>query len=134
MNNILYKVSDSSSLSLQAPYILSNEELVVGKGEVGSISASVLDLRDDDNPQDVTVFVLTAPKHGQLAIPPGNAPVHKFRLDDITNGALHYIHDGSESQSDVIVFQANDGYYFQNILFHVRVAKKVFMQELCIFV
>ncbi|XP_071971616.1 extracellular matrix organizing protein FRAS1 [Engystomops pustulosus] len=118
------KIINIQAVSTKAPYILRNEELVVGKGEVGSITGSVLDLRDDDNPQDVTVIVLTAPKFGQLVIPPGNTPIHKFRLDDITNGALHYIHDGSESQWDAIAFQANDGYYFQNILFRIKVTEK----------
>ncbi|XP_075060088.1 extracellular matrix organizing protein FRAS1 [Mixophyes fleayi] len=119
------KTINLQAVSTKAPYILNNKELVVGRGEAGAITSSVLEVRDDDNPQDVIVIVLEGPKHGQLVIPPGNTHIHKFRLDDITNGVLHYIHDGSESQSDVILFQSNDGYYFQNILFQVRVAEKI---------
>lgn len=111
----------------QAPYVLRNEVLLVGRGEIGSLSSSVLDLRDDDNPQDVVIIVLESPKHGQLVIPPGNTPIHKFKLDDIKNGVLYYNHDGSDSHGDVILFQFNDGYYFQNILFHIKVAEKVFV-------
>lgn len=100
--------------------------MLVGKGEIGAFTSSVLDLRDDDNAQDVVVVVLESPKHGQLVIPPGNTPIHKFRLDDIKNGVLHYNHDGSDTQGDAILFQFNDGYYFENILFHIKVSEKVF--------
>ncbi|KAM4809143.1 extracellular matrix organizing protein FRAS1 [Rhinophrynus dorsalis] len=119
------KIINIQAVSTRATSILRNEALVVGRGEAGAITDTVLHLRDDDNPQDVIVVVLEAPRHGQLVIPPGNIPIHKFRLDDITNGILHYVHDGSDSQSDFIVFQANDGYYFHNILFHVRVTDKI---------
>ncbi|KAM4706664.1 extracellular matrix organizing protein FRAS1 [Discoglossus pictus] len=113
------------AVSTKATYVLKNDGLVVGRGEAGAINGAELDLRDDDNPQDVVVIVLEAPRHGQLVIPPGISPIHKFRLDDIRNGILHYVHDGSESQSDVILFQSNDGHYFQNILFHIKVTDKM---------
>ncbi|KAM9330542.1 extracellular matrix organizing protein FRAS1 [Gastrophryne carolinensis] len=112
------------AVSTKAPYVLRNEPLVVGKGEVEAITSSTLELRDDDNPQDVAVIVLEAPKYGQLVIPPGNAPIQKFRLDDITNGVLYYVHDGSNSQTDAIVFQFNDGYYFKNIILHIKMTEK----------
>ncbi|MEE6460302.1 hypothetical protein FKM82_000916 [Ascaphus truei] len=118
------KTINIQAVSTKATYVLRNEDLLVGRGEAGAITGSVLNLRDDDNPQDVVVVVLEAPRHGQLVIPPGNFPIHEFRLDDIANGILHYVHDGSESQSDVALFQANDGYYFQNVLFHIRVTNK----------
>ncbi|OCT97312.1 hypothetical protein XELAEV_18009537mg [Xenopus laevis] len=108
----------------RATYILKNEVLAIARGEVGPISSSLLDLQDDDNPQDVVLTVLESPRNGQLVILPGKSSAHKFRLDDIRNGIIHYVHDGSDSHSDVILFQASDGYHFLNILFHVEVTEK----------
>ncbi|XP_077332215.1 extracellular matrix organizing protein FRAS1 [Lithobates pipiens] len=119
------KAINVQAVSTKAPYILRKEVMLVGKGEIGALTGSVLDLRDDDNAQDVVVVVLESPKHGQLVIPPGNTPIHKFRLDDIKNGVLHYNHDGSDTQGDAILFQFNDGYYFENILFHIKVSEKI---------
>ncbi|XP_053559271.1 LOW QUALITY PROTEIN: extracellular matrix organizing protein FRAS1 [Bombina bombina] len=117
-------VINVQAVSAKPTYMLQNKVLTVGKGEAGAITSSELDLRDDDNPQDVVIIVLEAPRYGRLMIPPDTTPIHKFRLDDIRNGKLHYVHDGSESQSDMILFQANDGHNFQNILFHIKVNDK----------
>ncbi|XP_053317651.1 extracellular matrix organizing protein FRAS1 [Spea bombifrons] len=113
------------AISTKATYVIRNSGLLVGRGETGAITKSLLDLRDDDNLQEVMVAVLESPRHGRLVIPPGNTPLNQFRLDDIKNGLLHYVHDGSESQSDVILFQVNDGYNFINVLFHVKITEKL---------
>lgn len=111
----------------QAPYVLRNEVLHISKGEQAAITTQLLDIRDDDNPQDVVVNVLDPPRHGQLlqTSPAPAASVYQFHLDELSRGLLLYAHDGSDSTSDIIVFQANDGHSFQNILFRVKNVPKV---------
>ncbi|XP_022361766.1 extracellular matrix protein FRAS1 [Enhydra lutris kenyoni] len=110
------------AFSTQAPYVLRNEALRISRGERGTITTQLLDIRDDDNPQDVVVEVLDPPRHGQLlqTLQSPAAPIYQFRLDELSRGLLHYAHDGSESVSDVAVLQATDGHSFQNILFRVK--------------
>ncbi|XP_032739045.1 extracellular matrix protein FRAS1 [Lontra canadensis] len=110
------------AFSTQAPYVLRNEALRISRGERGTITTQLLDIRDDDNPQDVVVDVLDPPRHGQLlqTLQSPSAPIYQFRLDELSRGLLHYAHDGSESVSDVAVLQATDGHSFQNILFRVK--------------
>lgn len=110
------------AFSTQAPYVLRNEVLHISKGEQAAITTQLLDIRDDDNPQDVVVNVLDPPRHGQLlqTSPAPAASVYQFHLDELSRGLLLYAHDGSDSTSDIIVFQANDGHSFQNILFRVK--------------
>lgn len=111
----------------QSPYVLRNEVLHISRGERGTITPQLLDIRDDDNPQDVVVEVLDPPLHGQLlqTLQSPATPVYQFRLDEVARGLLCYAHDGLDSTSDVAVLQANDGYSFQNILFHVKIVPKV---------
>nr|XP_044999992.1 extracellular matrix organizing protein FRAS1 isoform X2 [Jaculus jaculus] len=110
------------AFSTQAPYVLRNEALHINRGERGTITTQLLDIRDDDNPQDVVVEVLDPPLHGQLlqALPSPATPIYRFQLDELSRGLLLYAHDGSESSSDVAVLQASDGHSFQNILFRVK--------------
>nr|XP_023408991.1 extracellular matrix protein FRAS1 [Loxodonta africana] len=114
------------AFSTQAPYVLRNEILHISRGESRSITTQLLDIRDDDNPQDVVVEVLDPPLHGQLLqmLRAPSAPIYQFRLDELSRGLLHYAHDGSDSVSDVAVLQVNDGHSFQNILFHIKTAPK----------
>uniref|UniRef100_A0A7N5KQV8 Extracellular matrix organizing protein FRAS1 n=1 Tax=Ailuropoda melanoleuca TaxID=9646 RepID=A0A7N5KQV8_AILME len=114
------------AFSTQAPYVLRNEALRISRGERGTITTQLLDIRDDDNPQDVVVQVLDPPLHGQLlqTLPSPATPIYQFRLDELSRGLLHYAHDGSDSLSDVAVLQANDGHSFRNILFHVKMVPK----------
>ena len=73
------------------------------------------------------VQVLDPPLHGQLlqTLQSPAAPIYQFRLDELSRGLLQYVHDGSDSASDIIVLQANDGHSFQNILFRIRTVPKV---------
>ncbi|XP_065453534.1 extracellular matrix organizing protein FRAS1 isoform X1 [Chrysemys picta bellii] len=114
------------ALSTQAPYVLRNEVLFISTGDVGSITNVLLDIRDNDNPQDVAVVVLDPPHHGQLVKAPGDtaSAAQVFHLDDLANGLLRYAHDGSDSRDDTVLLQVNDGHHFQNILFHIKISPK----------
>ncbi|XP_045392852.1 extracellular matrix organizing protein FRAS1 isoform X1 [Lemur catta] len=110
------------AFSTQAPYVLRNEVLHVGRGETGTITTQLLDIRDDDNPQDVAVHVLDPPRHGQLLRTRRSpaAPVSQFQLEELSRGLLRYAHDGSDGTADTAVLQASDGHSFRNILLRVR--------------
>ncbi|XP_025062352.1 extracellular matrix protein FRAS1 isoform X12 [Alligator sinensis] len=114
------------AISTQAPYMLRNEALFISRGDIAAITDLLLDIQDNDNPQDVVVMVLDPPHHGRLVKPPGDAAseVQVFSLHELASGLLHYAHDGSDSLDDTVVLQVNDGYYFQNVLFHVKIVPK----------
>uniref|UniRef100_A0A8C8RJR6 VWFC domain-containing protein n=1 Tax=Pelusios castaneus TaxID=367368 RepID=A0A8C8RJR6_9SAUR len=120
------EVISVQALSTQAPYILRNEVLFIRRGDTGSITNALLDIQDNDNPQDVVVVVLDPPHHGQLVKVPGDraSEVHVFHLDDLASGLLRYAHDGSDSLDDMVLLQVNDGHHFQNVLFHVKISPK----------
>ncbi|KFU86504.1 Extracellular matrix protein FRAS1, partial [Chaetura pelagica] len=114
------------AFSTQAPYVFRNEALLVHRGKMGAITDLLLGVRDGDNPEDVVLMVLEPPRHGQLIKPPGDSAstVHLFHLDDLASGLLCYAHDGSDTRDDTFLLQVSDGYHFQNILFHVKIASK----------
>uniref|UniRef100_A0A8C9EKS7 Calx-beta domain-containing protein n=1 Tax=Pavo cristatus TaxID=9049 RepID=A0A8C9EKS7_PAVCR len=121
------EVINIQAFSTQAPYLLRNEALLVRRGEIGTITDLLLDVRDGDNPQDVMLMVLEPPHHGQLIKPPRDSAssIYMFHLDDLAGGLLRYAHDGSDTQDDAVLLQVNDGYHFQNILFHIKITPKV---------
>ncbi|XP_064918597.1 extracellular matrix organizing protein FRAS1 isoform X3 [Columba livia] len=112
------------AFSTQAPYVFRNEALLVRRGETGAITDLLLGVRDSDNPQDVVLLVLEPPRHGQLVKPGHPGAVPRFQLGDLAGGLLRYAHDGSDSRDDAVVLQVTDGYHFQNILFHIKIAPK----------
>ena len=107
--------------------MLRNEVLHISRGERATITTQLLDIRDDDNPQDVVIEIIDPPLHGQLlqTLQSPAAPIYQFQLDELSRGLLHYAHDGSDSTSDVAVLQANDGHSFHNILFQVKTVPQV---------
>ncbi|XP_053831515.1 extracellular matrix organizing protein FRAS1 [Vidua macroura] len=114
------EVINIQAFSTQAPYVFRNEPLLVGRGGTGTVSELVLGVGDSDNPQDVVLMVLEPPRHGKLLGPPGDPAT--FRLGDLAGGRLRYAHDGSDSRQDAALLQVSDGYHFQNILLHIRIA------------
>nr|XP_056711523.1 LOW QUALITY PROTEIN: extracellular matrix organizing protein FRAS1 [Euleptes europaea] len=114
------------ALSTQGPRVLKNEVLVLSRGEAAPLTNLFLDIRDNDNPQDVTVTIVGPPHHGRLARFPKNtlSATSMFKLADLVGGLVRYVHDGSRSSEDMAVLQASDGYHSQNILFHIRIAPK----------
>ncbi|KAJ7411871.1 hypothetical protein BTVI_48371 [Pitangus sulphuratus] len=120
----VHEVINIQAFSTQAPSVIRNEPLLVGRGESGTITELLLGVRDSDNPQDVVLMVVEPPRHGQLLRAPGGSAssVHTFHLADLAGGRLRYAHDGSASRDDAVLLQVNDGFHFQNILFHIRIA------------
>ncbi|XP_015220286.2 extracellular matrix organizing protein FRAS1 [Lepisosteus oculatus] len=112
------------AISLQVPFVLTNEVLLVNRGETVTITKSVLNIQDEDNLQDVLVMVLEPPQHGHLVHAHGDMPVQQFKPEELEQKQLKYAHDGSDGQQDTVILQMNDGHNFQNIFFHIMVAQK----------
>ncbi|KAL4623271.1 extracellular matrix protein FRAS1, partial [Arapaima gigas] len=108
------------AVSLQAPYVVTNLPLLVNRGERVLITSSMLQIQDDDNPQDVLISVEYPPQHGHLVRLYGDRSLQKFHLEDLAGDQIQYIHDGADQPEDKFLLQITDGYSYQNLLAHVH--------------
>lgn len=99
--------------------------LVDGRGALATITKSVLQVSDSDNPADVLVMVLETPSHGRLTRLHGDRALSRFKLEELSREQIQYIHDGSEGTEDRAVLQLNDGHSYKNILLQVNINQKV---------
>ncbi|XP_059502142.1 extracellular matrix protein FRAS1 isoform X3 [Stegostoma tigrinum] len=114
------------ALSLKGPYVLTNNILLLSRGELGTISNLILDVHDDDNPSEVVLTVLESPQHGRLILHPADVSVQQFQLKDLRSGQLRYVHDGTNSLHDQVLLQINDGHNILNILFQIEISQQKF--------
>lgn len=98
---------------------------VEGRGALATITKSVLQVDDPDNPADVLVMVLEPPRHGRLTRLHGDRALSRFKLEELSREQIQYIHDGSEETEDGTVLQVNDGHSYRNILLRVHINQKV---------
>ncbi|KAL4617481.1 extracellular matrix protein FRAS1-like [Arapaima gigas] len=112
------------AVSLQPPCVLSNRPLMVNRGEAAVITQLVLQIQDNDNPEDVTVLVLDPPRHGRLTHLRENQTLRHFKLLELGQGQLCYVHDGSDTSQDQMLLLVNDGNSYLNLLFSISVAKQ----------
>ena len=75
-----------------------------GRSRISSLSN--LQLADEDNIDDVTISVQHGLRHGSLVIPDSR---DFFTVADLSGGQVIYVHDGSNSLTDNIIFKASDG-------------------------
>ena len=88
--------------------IATNTPLNVNEGAAGVIDASLLETTDQDHgPTSLVYNVTTAPANGTLLVS-GVASL-TFTQDDIDNGRLTYLHNGSETTIDSFDFTVDDG-------------------------
>ncbi|KAK2838085.1 hypothetical protein Q5P01_015297 [Channa striata] len=114
------------AVSMQPPKVVTLGTLPVdGRGAVATITKSVLQVDDPDNPADVLVMVLEPPRHGRLTRLHGDWALTRFKLEELSREQIQYVHDGSEGTEDEAVLQVNDGHSYRNILFHVHISQKV---------
>ncbi|GFN79391.1 fras1-related extracellular matrix protein 2-like [Plakobranchus ocellatus] len=89
-----------------APVVTTNTGIQLFEGQSRSLRADTnLRVSDEDNLEDVKIFVADGVRHGQLLIPDGRK---FFTPEDLRTGAVIYQHDDSESYSDNIIFRMND--------------------------
>ncbi|XP_064121126.1 extracellular matrix organizing protein FRAS1-like isoform X1 [Macrobrachium nipponense] len=108
--------------SLHDPQVILNEPLIVYKGKSKAIDTKVLNIHDQDNPEEVQVMILGGPKHGQLSFL--NENLVTFKLRDLAAGQILYMHDNSDSEEDTVLFQLSDGYSVTNFLFSIYIVEE----------
>ncbi|XP_066304374.1 extracellular matrix organizing protein FRAS1-like [Branchiostoma lanceolatum] len=112
---------DIRAVSQAAPRLVRNRPLVVEEGGAGEITtATNLDIQDEDNPEDVVITRVQGPAHGRLASR-NEQQLDTFTLAELHAGSIRYVHDGSETQSDVVLLQVSDGFNLVNILFNIQI-------------
>lgn len=104
--------------------------LLEGRAVPATITKSVLLVDDPDNPSDVLVMVLDPPRHGRLTRLHGDRMLSRFKLEELSQEQIQYVHDGSEGTQDSLVLQVNDGHSYQNILLQVDIHQKVGWTEI----
>lgn len=57
---------------------------------------------------EIIVSIITSPHHGTVSHSSG-VPTNQFTLNDIKNGHISYIHDGSDTIVDNFTFVVSDG-------------------------
>lgn len=81
------------------------------EGGTCSISDEHLEAQDTDSDDATLIFTITsAPSNGQVENTdnPGNA-ISSFTQQDIIDGKIQYVHDGSNTTSDSLTFKVADG-------------------------
>lgn len=115
----LSEVVSITVISLHPPEILLNDPLMAIKGQSTPVTTDILKIRDQDNPDSVTVRVVDGPKHGHLSI--AGEELVLFNLEELQKGVVAYVHDDSDSNSDTVLLQASDEHNMVNILMKVFV-------------
>lgn len=96
-----------------------------GRGAQATITKSILQIDDPDNPVDVLVMVLEPPHRGQLTRLHSDRALSRFKLEEFSREQIQYIHDGSEGTEDSVMLQVNDGHSYINVLLQVHINQKV---------
>ena len=91
--------------------LVNNEVLTLNEGASGTIADTVLQVTDTDNiAEEITYTVINLTDNGSLVLS-GTALTFEstFTQEEINNGLLTYVHDGSETTSDSFSFNVTDG-------------------------
>lgn len=94
-----------------APVLATNAGLTVDEGAAITLTPGMLRATDVDNTAAQLVYsVAAAPANGRLEriAAPGIA-ITSFTQDDLDNGRIRYVHDGSETIADSFTFTVSDG-------------------------
>ncbi|MDH5609547.1 MAG: Ig-like domain-containing protein, partial [Cyclobacteriaceae bacterium] len=97
----------------EPPLVATNTGATLFEGDSVFITTAELQFTDLDSPADSLIYSLVGGAvNGQLELVsnPG-VPVSGFTQADIDLGQLMYVHNGSETLSDSLVFQVNDGLF-----------------------
>ncbi len=93
-----------------APVLATNVGLTVDEGGIAVLTPAMLTVTDVDNTNAQLVYLISvSPTNGRLesAAAPG-VSVAIFTQDDLDNGRIRYVHDGSETIADALTFSVSD--------------------------
>ena len=124
-DSLIFKVSDGSSNELtnqtlnitinaiddDTATISTNNGLTLNEGATKSIPITELEANDTDTDNaTLTYTITTAPSNGELenTDSPGT-PITSFTQQNLVDGKIQYVHDGSNTTSDYFVFKVADG-------------------------
>ncbi|GAB1604773.1 hypothetical protein Ahia01_000758800 [Argonauta hians] len=103
-----------------APIVSKNLGVQLFEGQSGVISSmDNLQIKDNDNINDITITVIRGSNHGQIFV--NNLPRKYFTPKDLDNREVSYNHDGSDTFNDNIVFRMTDGTHKVDFLFPVTI-------------
>ena len=106
-------------ISFHSPRVVTNEPLLVFHGKAATLSNSVLDILDLDNPESVTIKLVDGPHHGLLSV--AGEELVMFTLEELVQQQVIYSHDGSDKESDLVLLQASDECNVVNFLLKVYI-------------
>jgi len=109
-------------MSSFAPRVVRNELLTMFEGQSRLISRDVLSIRDPDNEGDVIIRVSNGLRNGRLEML--GKSVTEITVPDINGKRVRYVHDGSDTASDNIVFHISDGKHDLEVLFVIMIVPK----------
>ncbi len=100
-----------ADVTLNAPYLVTNELLPVPPSQGRQITDEFLLVQDDNNtPMELEYTLVSAPEHGQIFFLGNEVNVgDTFRQSSVTGGNVIYIHNGGTNQFDSFTFTVSDG-------------------------
>ncbi|XP_015235836.1 PREDICTED: FRAS1-related extracellular matrix protein 2 [Cyprinodon variegatus] len=105
------------------PPQITNTGFTVFEGGMHIITVAELDAQDLDTESEKITFALSrAPKHGKIqAVFTDLEKNRVFKLDDISEGKISYIHSGEETMSDDFQLDVSDGIHVVTVMVKVNV-------------
>ena len=100
-----------SNVSQSAPYLVTNDTLLVVPGDYRLITDEFLLSEDDDNTSsELTYTLITIPQNGALFFLNNQLEVGQtFRQSSLNAGNVRYVHDGGPAEFDDFTFAVTDG-------------------------
>lgn len=95
------------------PRSISNSAMTLSEGATETLTQSHLEFQDPDTPpQDIDFSITTPLTHGHIesALNPG-VPISSFTQQDINDGIISYVHDGTENFHDELLVDVSDQTY-----------------------
>ncbi|XP_068440165.1 FRAS1-related extracellular matrix protein 2b [Clinocottus analis] len=103
-----------------APVVTRNTGQLLYEGQSRPLSSSQsLEISDEDSLHNVKITVIDGLRHGELTVLGSNRKF--FTPADLDAGVVIYIHDGSDTYSDNIIFRMTDGTNEVEFLFPITV-------------
>ena len=93
------------------PVINTNNGMTLDEGSTQTLTAAMLGISDPDNADtEITIILDNTPlnNHFELTGNTGIA-ISEFTLNDLNNGRVQYVHNGSDETSDSFNFTVTDG-------------------------
>jgi VCBS repeat-containing protein len=91
-----------------APSISGDLGIATNEGTAVALTRTDLEANDpDDGAADLTYTVTSTPSNGAIQV--GGSPASSFTEQQLSNGTVAYVHDGSETTSDAFDVELADG-------------------------